>query len=109
MAGKNDDLKVAVAELKTDLKWIKDGIRVMHDKQDRTNGRINKLEQHSDDYVTKDFCVKKHDAIKTEASNVSVARLDSRGKVIVALITLAATLLAIAATQIFNFIFHLTG
>jgi hypothetical protein len=63
-------IKECIASLQTDIHWIKDGIKEMHKKQDLTNGRINRLENLQDNYVTKEVCTKH----KTEMLNRKLSR-----------------------------------
>lgn len=51
-------MKTSLAEIRTDIKWMKDGIEKMLAKQDITNGRINTLENRSDNFVTRTDCNK---------------------------------------------------
>lgn len=71
-----------IAEMRNDLKWIKEGITKMHQKQDQTNGRVLKLENESKNYVT-----------KNEDSELKKKTIEVKGVVIVALISLFSSVI----------------
>lgn len=99
-------LLVAIAEIKTDLEWIRKGVDTMHDKQDYTNGRINRLEENSKNFVTKEICNKSHEKIRMESTQLTIARMDTKGRIQIALISAASSLivalLALAAAHFFK-------
>jgi hypothetical protein len=106
---KNEEMIIKLAKIETDIEWIKESVKegfiITHEKQDKTNGRINALEQKSERFVGKDTCASLHKALTEASEGLQIARLDFKGKILVAVLGFAGTTFAILLAFIAAYFF----